>query len=128
MNREICNKINALNEEATLELKPLDPTPVQKFRQNKFYVITNTDSEFVRLQKILNADPAIQVICEKYNPGMYLPLSVNRIFVMPKGMNNWPKMTLVEFKKFCSRRNISIYHLTESKLKWAAQQVEEMKL
>lgn len=97
-------------------------------RHKIFYVITNTESEFVRIQKILNADPEIQVTCEKYNPGMYLPLGVNRIFVMPKGMNAWPKMTLVEFKKYCSRRNISIYHLTEAKLKWAAQQVEEMKL
>lgn len=97
-------------------------------RQKTFYIVTTLDSEFERLKKILNADPEIKVVCERYQPGMHIQPYTNRIFVMPNGMTNWTRMALVEFKKFCQRRNISIYHLTESKLKWAAQQVEEMKL
>lgn len=97
-------------------------------RQRIFYIVTNLESEFERLQRILNTDPEIKVACMRYVPGMYVVANTNRIFVMPKGMDNWRGIDKIEFKAFCARRSISIYHLTETKLKWAAQQVEEMKL
>lgn len=95
---------------------------------NVFYVITNLESEFERLERILNTDPEIQVKCVRYMPSTYLVKMTNRVFVMPGGMRNWKGIDKIEFKALCKRRSISIYHLTESKLKWAAQQVEEMKL
>jgi len=93
-----------------------------------FYVVTNLESEFERIKRILNADPEIKVECVRYVAPAYVQKSTNRIFIMPKGMDNWRGNDKIEFKAMCKRRNISIYHLTESKLKWAAQQVEEMKL